>query len=152
MAEQWILKSQELWDSGAASNFGIVLTAEGVLIGAIGLIVDRQHARAELGYWVGKPYWGQGYVTEAAQAVLESAEVMLAHRPIVDVADLLIEKKDGKYQFRVKGKALEEEDAIANEMRGGLEVIKSGETLSGATRCASGVGRHGAFAGEPASD
>ena len=40
---------------------------------------------------------------------------------------------------------LAEEDAIANEMRGGLEVIASGETLSGATRFASGVGRHGAF-------
>src|SRR6201747_1387389 len=43
---------------------------------------------------------------------------------------------------------LEEEDAIANEMRGGLEVIASGETLSGAARFASGVGRHGAFGGE----
>ena len=42
---------------------------------------------------------------------------------------------------------LSEEDAIANEMRGGLEVIASGETLSGATRFASGVGRHGAFSG-----
>src|SRR3977135_408459 len=43
---------------------------------------------------------------------------------------------------------LEEEDAIANEMRGGLEVIASGETLSGATRFASGAGRHGAFGGD----
>src|ERR1700712_5165314 len=42
---------------------------------------------------------------------------------------------------------LEEGDAIANEMRGGLEVIASGETLSGATRFASGIGRHGAFGG-----
>jgi enoyl-CoA hydratase len=42
---------------------------------------------------------------------------------------------------------LAEEDAIANEMRGGLDVIASGETLSGATRFASGVGRHGAFGG-----
>ena len=40
---------------------------------------------------------------------------------------------------------LSEEEAIANEMRGGLEVIASGETLSGAARFASGVGRHGAF-------
>jgi enoyl-CoA hydratase len=43
---------------------------------------------------------------------------------------------------------LSEEEAIANEMRGGLEVIGSGETLSGATRFASGVGRHGAFASD----
>ena len=34
---------------------------------------------------------------------------------------------------------LPEEEAIANEMRGGLEVIASGETLSGATRFASGA-------------
>ena len=47
---------------------------------------------------------------------------------------------------------LEEQEAIANEMRGGLEVIASGETLSGATRFASGVGRHGTFGGDPASD
>ena len=40
---------------------------------------------------------------------------------------------------------LEEEDAIANEMRGGLAVIASGETLSGAARFAAGVGRHGTF-------
>jgi len=43
---------------------------------------------------------------------------------------------------------LSEEDAIANELRGGLEVIASGETLSGATRFASGMGRHGAFGGD----
>ena len=43
---------------------------------------------------------------------------------------------------------LEEEEAIANEMRGGLKVIASGETLSGATRFASGIGRHGAFGGD----
>jgi enoyl-CoA hydratase len=45
---------------------------------------------------------------------------------------------------------LEEEDAIANEMRGGLDVIASGETLSGAARFASGAGRHRAFGKEQA--
>ena len=43
---------------------------------------------------------------------------------------------------------LDEEEAIRNEMRGGLDVIASGETLSGATRFASGIGRHGAFGNE----
>jgi len=42
---------------------------------------------------------------------------------------------------------LSEEEAIANEMRGGLAVIASGETLSGAARFASGKGRHGTFDG-----
>ena len=47
---------------------------------------------------------------------------------------------------------LSEEEAIANEMRGGLKVIASGETLSGAARFASGIGRHGAFGGDRGTD
>src|SRR3954454_3941077 len=47
---------------------------------------------------------------------------------------------------------LEEEEAIANEMRGGLTVIASGETLSGAARFASGIGRHGAFGADLGND
>jgi enoyl-CoA hydratase len=40
---------------------------------------------------------------------------------------------------------LPEEDALMNETRGGLAVIDSGETLSGAERFAKGEGRHGRF-------
>ena len=36
-------------------------------------------------------------------------------------------------------------DALANETLLGREVIKSGETLAGATRFAEGKGRHGDF-------
>jgi enoyl-CoA hydratase len=36
-------------------------------------------------------------------------------------------------------------DALRAESEGGLEVIRSGETREGATRFASGEGRHGAF-------
>ena len=28
---------------------------------------------AELGYWLGRPFWGKGYATEAARAVLDHA-------------------------------------------------------------------------------
>jgi len=43
---------------------------------------------------------------------------------------------------------LSEEDAISNEMRGGLQVIGSGETFAGASKFASGIGKHGAFGAE----
>ena len=39
----------------------------------------------------------------------------------------------------------DEEAAIMDEMSGGLKVIASGETVAGATRFASGAGRHGSF-------
>lgn len=39
-------------------------------LGIVGLTVQREHNRAELGYWVGVPYWNNGYATEAAVAML----------------------------------------------------------------------------------
>lgn len=41
------------------------------LIGVVGLAICQENQNAELGYWLGKPYWGQGYCTEAAQAVVQ---------------------------------------------------------------------------------
>ncbi len=42
--------------------------------------------------------------------------------------------------------SLEESAALANELRHGSEVIRSGETREGAARFAAGAGRHGSFA------
>ena len=39
----------------------------------MGLELVLAHARGTLGYWVGVPYWGRGYATEAAEAVLAHA-------------------------------------------------------------------------------
>lgn len=46
------------------------LRSDGRQIGGIGLRIDEQHQHAELGYWLGVPYWGQGYATEAAGEML----------------------------------------------------------------------------------
>ena len=48
----------------------ITLRADGRQIGGIGLRMDEQHRHAELGYWLGVPYWGQGYATEASREML----------------------------------------------------------------------------------
>ena len=46
------------------------ITFDGELIGICGYLPD-EGGTAEIGYWVGKPYWGQGFATEAAKAVVE---------------------------------------------------------------------------------
>ncbi len=51
-------------------RFAIERREDAALVGAIGLRVEPDHARAELGYWVGVPYWNRGYATEAAAAVV----------------------------------------------------------------------------------
>jgi len=71
MAEEWILTRRPKFEAGEEVVFAIVLRASGELIGAMGLVVEKQFRRAELGYWIGRPYWGNGYGTEAGQAILE---------------------------------------------------------------------------------
>ena len=51
-------------------TFAITLRKRRDLIGAIGLEVKPEHDRGEIGYWIGVPYWGLGYMTEAARAVV----------------------------------------------------------------------------------
>ncbi len=70
MAGEWIAGHAPAYEDGNGVTFAIVLRTDNSLIGAIGLRVDRDHGKGELGYWVGKPFWNQGYATEAARAIL----------------------------------------------------------------------------------
>jgi len=70
MAEEWISTHQPKFESGELANRAIVLESTGELIGAIGMTVANRFNRAELGYWIGKEYWSQGYCTEGAKAMI----------------------------------------------------------------------------------
>ena len=48
-------------------------------IGCVGL--SRESDEVELGYWIGRNHWNQGYASEAARAVLRLADA-LGHRRI----------------------------------------------------------------------
>ena len=50
------------------------------LVGCVGLHDDDGN-RPEIGYWIARRYWGQGYATEAARALLRLARA-LGHREI----------------------------------------------------------------------
>lgn len=69
-AERWIADLAPAWAAGTGIAWAITARAGGNLIGAIGLRLTPEHASAELGYWVGVPFWNRGYATEAAAAVL----------------------------------------------------------------------------------
>ncbi len=73
MAEEWINSLATRYDKGEVVAFVIRNGDDDALLGAIGLEICKEHERAELGYWIGKPYWGNGYCTEAARAVVEYA-------------------------------------------------------------------------------
>lgn len=57
-------------------TYAIVLKETGLPIGSIGLHhndLATKDDEAELGYWLGVPYWGRGIVPEAAHEVLRHA-------------------------------------------------------------------------------
>ncbi|WP_252180422.1 GNAT family N-acetyltransferase [Endozoicomonas sp. 4G] len=69
LAEEWINNNESLREKDSAFVYAITLKASGTLVGAIGLN-NVTHTDAELGYWLGLPYWGQGYCSEAGQALI----------------------------------------------------------------------------------
>lgn len=50
------------------------------LIGACG--IGEHDGKAELGYWIGRPYWGLGFATEAGKAVIDIAKT-IGHKKLV---------------------------------------------------------------------
>jgi [ribosomal protein S5]-alanine N-acetyltransferase len=47
------------------------IDVDGAAVGSIGLMIgnDVERVSAELGYWLGEPFWGRGIVTECVRAV-----------------------------------------------------------------------------------
>lgn len=69
-ADAWLTKLPESYAAGTNLPLAITLATTRELVGTIGLEVAKPHHRAELGYWIGTPYWNRGYATEAATAML----------------------------------------------------------------------------------
>jgi RimJ/RimL family protein N-acetyltransferase len=70
VAEKWISGHQRKFENGEEATFAIVTQNENQLVGAVSLRIIPEHEKAELGYWIGKAYWNNGYCTEAARAIL----------------------------------------------------------------------------------
>ncbi|NTV63988.1 MAG: GNAT family N-acetyltransferase [Oscillochloris sp.] len=70
LAEQWIAGHPEAAQSGVGLTWAITDRASATLYGAIGIVIREQHQHAEMGYWIGVPFWGRGYCSEAAATVL----------------------------------------------------------------------------------
>jgi RimJ/RimL family protein N-acetyltransferase len=73
MADAWIASHAAAYAAGTGVTFAMVARDGDVLVGAMGLARSPRFRNAELGYWVGVPYWGRGYATEAVRAVLDWA-------------------------------------------------------------------------------
>ena len=73
MAEAWIATHQIEFKAGRQVNLAVTLGTDGTLIGAVGLVIEPDDHRGDLGYWIGVPHWGRGFCTEACRSVLRYA-------------------------------------------------------------------------------
>jgi [ribosomal protein S5]-alanine N-acetyltransferase len=69
-AERWIASHGPSRRRGKSLDFAMTLRVGEEMIGAVSLRIEPDHDRAELGYWIGKPFWNQGYATEGARAAV----------------------------------------------------------------------------------
>lgn len=86
-AEQMLLDAQEGYRSGNGLQLGIERRADQALVGSCSLF-HFHHAsrRAEIGYILGRPYWGSGYMHEALRALLNYAfQTLDLHRLEADI-------------------------------------------------------------------
>lgn len=70
-AKQFLEITQNDWESNKAYTFAITHKMDEALMGVVGLHPSTMHHRAEIGYWIGKPHWNKGYMTEAARRVVQ---------------------------------------------------------------------------------
>jgi len=70
-AEKWIDSRAQAYRDGKIVDYAIVRSCDEQLLGAVTLQMEMRFDRAEFGYWVGVPFWNQGYCTEATQALVD---------------------------------------------------------------------------------
>jgi len=72
--QEWLGRAVARLTAGEAWQFVIVQRASGRVIGSCLLFhFDLPSGRAELGYLLGREYWGAGYMREAASALVDFA-------------------------------------------------------------------------------
>ncbi|UQZ32483.1 GNAT family N-acetyltransferase [Paenibacillus sp. PK3_47] len=69
-AESWISFITGSSNEGQGYPFALVSKDSNLLIGCMSINVARPHQRGELAYWIGQPYWGKDYATEAARRLV----------------------------------------------------------------------------------
>lgn len=71
LAAAWIEAAAADRAAGRAQQFGLIEAASGTLVGCAGLRLSQNGAAADLGYWLGRAYWGQGFGQEAAARLVD---------------------------------------------------------------------------------
>ena len=105
-AERFIFQARQ--SNADGHGLQLAITPKGrpnQLIGLVGIGPSLEDGKPHLGYWLGTPFWGQGYATEAARALIdaffaygEGREITATARVINPPSRRVLEKCGFAYQ------------------------------------------------------
>jgi RimJ/RimL family protein N-acetyltransferase len=113
-ASRYIARVRAENATGRGLTLAVTLKADpSGLIGMIGFGPERDD-QLSLGYWIGRPHWGQGFATEAAQALIDatftlaSADEIVATTRSINAASRGVLEKCG---FQLSGQGMSDTSA-----------------------------------------
>ena len=118
-AEEWISRNE---NRIPVTNF--VIEVNGQLAGGCGMMIfgDVYHHCAEIGYWIGEPFWGKGIATEAVKLLLgkiktEFPDTIRVSAEIFEhnVASMKVLEKNGFHLESIRKKAVIKNNIIMDD-------------------------------------
>lgn len=108
-ARRWINRNLKLDKKKNKHEINFVIEIDGEVAGEIGLNKIIEGHMAEIGYWLGKKYWGKGIMTAAAKLVTKYGFEKLGLRriyafvfPFNKSSAIVLEKAGFKYEGKLK--------------------------------------------------
>ena len=112
-ADEFVQKTRDQWRKDEACVFAVVESASGEFAGCMGIHFQPAHNRAEIGYWIGVPYWGRGLATAALRLIVQFGfeelglnRIAAAHLHGNLASGRVMQKADMRYEGRSRGALL----------------------------------------------
>lgn len=101
----------------------LAIDVDGEAVGGIGLILntDVYIKSAEIGYWLGEPFWGKGIATEAVRLMTEHAfyyfDLVRVYAEVFETnkASMRVLEKNGYYLEGVRRKAVFKNEVLMDD-------------------------------------
>ncbi|NGN97151.1 GNAT family N-acetyltransferase [Grimontia sp. S25] len=119
MAKTWIATHQAQWESGKGAVYAVTLKSDQQLIGTVSFPSIEEDVGV-LGYWIGVPYWGNGYAVEASRALIDFAKEHLGMK-YLEVMHLV---ENQQSQSVIEKLGVEYTDTRTNRMQGKERPVK----------------------------
>ncbi len=109
-AAEFVQKAQEHWQNEDGFVFAIIEKESGQFAGCMGIHPTPAHNRAEVGYWIGLPFWGRGLATAALRLLIQFGfeelklnRIAAGHFPQNPASGRVMQKADMRYEGRLRG-------------------------------------------------